>query len=92
MTTTTTQHSQAAPEPADSATGPARPDPAPPPPGQRRRHGRRRGGTTTFTPVVLAVRPDREIRWIGKVGPGWIFDGEHTLLIEPLGAGRVRFT
>lgn len=35
-------------------------------------------GITTFTPVVLAVRPDRELRWIGKVGPGGIFDGEHT--------------
>lgn len=49
-------------------------------------------GTTTFAPVVLAVRPDGELRWIGKVGPGGIFDGEHTFLIQPLGRGRTRFT
>ena len=49
-------------------------------------------GTTTFTPVVLAVRPDRELRWMGKVGPGGIFDGEHAFLIQPLGRGRIRFT
>ncbi len=49
-------------------------------------------GTTTFTPVVLAVRPDRELRWIGRVGPGGIFDGEHSFQIQPLGRGRIRFT
>ncbi len=49
-------------------------------------------GTTTFTPVVLAVRAGRELRWIGKVGPGWIFDGEHSFVIQQIGPGRVRLT
>ncbi len=49
-------------------------------------------GDRTFTPTVLAVTPGRELRWIGKVGPGWIFDGEHAFVIEQIGAGRVRLT
>jgi hypothetical protein len=49
-------------------------------------------GVTTFTPVVLAVQPGRELRWIGKVGPGWIFDGEHSFVIQQIGPGRVRLT
>jgi hypothetical protein len=49
-------------------------------------------GTTIFTPTVLIVQPDRELRWIGKVGPGYLFDGEHTFTIQPIGPGRVRFT
>jgi hypothetical protein len=47
-------------------------------------------GETTFTPTVLVVNPGRELRWLGSVGPGGIFDGEHSFLIEPLGPGRVR--
>jgi hypothetical protein len=49
-------------------------------------------GNTTFTPVVQVVDPGRELRWIGKVGPGGIFDGQHTFTIERLGPGRVLFT
>jgi hypothetical protein len=49
-------------------------------------------GNTTFTPTVLIVQPDRELRWIGKVGPGYIFDGEHTFTIQRIGPDRVRFT
>jgi hypothetical protein len=47
-------------------------------------------GETTFTPTVLTVTPGRELRWLGKVGPGAVFDGEHSFLIEPVRPGRVR--
>jgi hypothetical protein len=61
--------------------------------GSTLRHVIRSGdGTTTFTPTVLAVEPGRELRWIGQVPPGGIFDGEHSFTIEPLGPNRVRFT
>ncbi|MBE8517320.1 SRPBCC domain-containing protein [Amycolatopsis sp. H6(2020)] len=47
-------------------------------------------GETTFTPTVLTVTPGRELRWLGKIGPGAVFDGEHSFVIEPVQAGRVR--
>jgi hypothetical protein len=46
-------------------------------------------GDTTFTPVVES---GRELRWLGSVGPGFIFDGQHTFTITPLGPDRVLFT
>jgi hypothetical protein len=49
------------------------------------------GKESTFTPEVLVVEPGKELRWIGKVSPGGIFDGEHSFRIEPLGPGKVRF-
>ncbi|KFZ77194.1 hypothetical protein ED92_35555 [Amycolatopsis sp. MJM2582] len=45
-------------------------------------------GDTTFTPTVLAVTPERELRWLGRIGPGLIFDGEHRFELRPLGPGR----
>jgi hypothetical protein len=44
-----------------------------------------------FRPVLRVVDPEREIRWLGKLGPGGFFDGEHSLRVEPLGTGRTRF-
>ncbi len=49
-------------------------------------------GDTTFTPTVLVVEPGRELRWIGRVGPGGIFDGEHTFTITQVRPGVVLFT
>jgi hypothetical protein len=49
-------------------------------------------GDTRFTPTVLAAKPGEELRWLGRIGPGWIFDGEHRFLIEDIGGGRVRLT
>jgi hypothetical protein len=49
-------------------------------------------GDTTFTPTVLVVEPGRELRWIGRVGPGGIFDGEHTFTIQQIKPGEVLFT
>ena len=45
-----------------------------------------------FTPTVLAVRPERELRWLGHLLIPGIFDGEHYFLLEPVGEGRTRFT
>jgi hypothetical protein len=40
-----------------------------------------------FTPVVLACT-DRSLRWLGRVGFGGIFDGEHSFQLEPLGEAK----
>jgi hypothetical protein len=48
------------------------------------------GKETAFTPELLAVEPGKELRWIGKVGLGGIFDGEHSFRIEPSSPGHVR--
>ena len=45
-----------------------------------------------FRPVVLAVDPSRELRWLGRMlSIPKLFDGEHSLTIERLDANRVRF-
>jgi len=46
----------------------------------------------TFSPTILKVVTDRELRWIGHLFVPGLFDGEHIFTIEPLGTGRVRFT
>jgi hypothetical protein len=45
----------------------------------------------TFKPTVLKAEPNRELRWLGHLLIPGLFDGEHILTIEPLGANRVRF-
>jgi hypothetical protein len=45
----------------------------------------------TFKPKVLASEPDRELRWLGRFLVPGLFDGEHTLAIEPLEERRCRF-
>ena len=49
-------------------------------------------GNTTFTPTVQVIEPGRELRWLGKVGPGGIFDGQHTFTITQIRPGVVLFT
>ncbi len=44
-----------------------------------------------FRPAVIAVRPERELRWLGHLLVSGLFDGEHYFLIEPTEQG-VRFT
>jgi hypothetical protein len=46
---------------------------------------------TTFKPTVRAVERNRELRWLGRLLVRGIFDGEHSLLIEPREGGRSRF-
>lgn len=48
------------------------------PPGRR---------ASTFRPTVLAVEPERELRWLGRfVIPG-LFDGEHSFRLEVIDGG-----
>ena len=41
----------------------------------------------TFTPVVTVLEPGRQLTWLGRVAIPKLFDGEHTLAVEPDGAG-----
>ncbi len=46
------------------------------------------GETMEFAPNLLAVRPDEELRWLGRlIFPG-VFDGEHIFELEPLDGGE----
>ncbi|WP_292518552.1 SRPBCC domain-containing protein [Methanoculleus sp.] len=40
-----------------------------------------------FSPMVLRVAKDRELRWIGRVLIAGLFDGEHRFTIVPEGDG-----
>jgi hypothetical protein len=42
-------------------------------------------------PTVLRAEPNRLLRWVGHLMVPGIFDGEHSLVIEPLEENRVRF-
>ena len=46
----------------------------------------------TLHPTLLAVRPERELRWLGHFIFTGIFDGEHYFLLDPLGDDRTRLT
>ena len=35
----------------------------------------------TFRPTVVAAVPGQELRWVGKLGPGGLFDGEHSFVL-----------
>lgn len=45
----------------------------------------------SFRPTVRVAEPNRELRWLGRLGVPGLFDGEHSFAIEPLDEGRVRF-
>lgn len=49
------------------------------------------GRAMSFSPRVLEAEPERELRWLGSLLVPRLFDGEHSLRIEPLGDERVRF-
>ena len=49
------------------------------------------GRGMTFRPVLLALLPEKELRWLGRLLLPGLFDGEHRFAIEPLSEGRVRF-
>lgn len=48
-------------------------------------------GGMRFRPTVLAVEPEREFRWKGKLLLPGLFDGEHYFLLEPRGERRMLF-
>ena len=39
-----------------------------------------------FRPKVLNAKENEEFRWVGVLGCGGIFDGEHYFILQPLGA------
>jgi len=45
-----------------------------------------------FHPRVLDVEPGRLLRWKGQWAVPGLFDGRHSLIVEPLGDDRSRFT
>jgi hypothetical protein len=44
-----------------------------------------------FHPTVMSVVPNRELRWLGKVGIRGLFDGEHIFELIPMGSQSTRF-
>ena len=45
----------------------------------------------TMRPTILRAEPNRLIRWVGHLLVPGLFDGEHSLAIQPLEENRVRF-
>jgi hypothetical protein len=45
----------------------------------------------TFRPTVIKVEPNRELRWLARIGPRGVFDVERIFQLEPLDKGRTRF-
>jgi hypothetical protein len=44
----------------------------------------------TIRPRLLAVAPERELRWKGRLLVPGLFDGEHAFVLTPLEHGRTR--
>ena len=49
------------------------------------------GRGMTFKPTVVAAVPGKELRWLGKLGFGGLFDGEHSFVLTPNPDGSTRF-
>ena len=47
-------------------------------------------GEFSFRPTLVAVEPNRELRWLGHLVIPGLFDGEHGFTIESIAADRVR--
>lgn len=50
------------------------------------------GRGMTFKPTVLAATPGEELRWLGKLGVGGLFDGEHSFALTPNADGTTHLT
>lgn len=50
------------------------------------------GRGITFKPTVLVADPDQELRWLGKLGVGGLFDGEHSFVLTPNADGTTHLT
>jgi hypothetical protein len=48
------------------------------------------GNGMKFRPIILALQPEHELRWIGRIMVPGIFDGEHQFQLEPIGERRTR--
>lgn len=47
------------------------------------------GKPMSFTPKVLIARPNKELRWKGRLLMPGIFDGEHYFRLKPAGEGTL---
>jgi hypothetical protein len=45
----------------------------------------------TFKPVVKALEPNKELRWLGSASIKGIFDGEHYFILEEMAPNQTRF-
>lgn len=52
----------------------------------------RNGRGMTFRPTVLEATPGKELRWVGKLGPGGLFDGVHSFVLTARPDGTTRLT
>jgi hypothetical protein len=50
------------------------------------------GRAVTFKPKVLVATPERELRWLGRLGFGGLFDGEHFFVLGANADGSTRVT
>lgn len=50
------------------------------------------GRGMTFKPTVLTATPGQELRWLGKLGIGGLFDGEHSFVLTANADGTTRLT
>lgn len=50
------------------------------------------GRGMTFKPIVLAASPGQELRWLGKLGVGGLFDGEHSFVLTPNDDGTTQLS
>ena len=48
------------------------------------------GSKLAAKPTLIKVEPNRELRWLGRLGFKGLFDAEHYFEIEPLNDNRVR--
>ena len=46
---------------------------------------------TVFRPTIISIIPNRQLQWLGHLKIPGVFDGEHKMLIEPIGTDLVRF-
>ena len=49
------------------------------------------GAGMKFKPKLVAVEPNRELRWRGRLLMPGLFDGEHVFELEPTGESSCRF-
>lgn len=45
----------------------------------------------TFRPKVLKADPNHELRWLGRLYLPWLFDGEHSFIIDSSKEWPIRF-
>ncbi|MEO3771217.1 SRPBCC domain-containing protein [Micromonospora sp. B9E7] len=50
------------------------------------------GRSMTFKPTVLTADPGQELRWLGKLGFGGLFDGEHSFVLTANADGSTHLT